>query len=45
MYLAASALIAARAKTGIGGCYGRKEVAAIKNWEMFDRASLPKEDP
>lgn len=32
----ASALIVACAKTGISGCYGGKEVTAIKNWEMFD---------
>jgi nitroreductase len=29
-------LIVACAKTGISGCYGGKEVTAIKNWEMFD---------
>jgi nitroreductase len=34
--LNASALIVACAKTGISGCYGGKEVTAIKNWEMFD---------
>jgi nitroreductase len=34
--LAASALIVACAKIGISGCYGGKEVTAIKNWEMFD---------
>lgn len=34
--LAASALIVACARTGISGCYGGKEVTAIKNWEMFD---------
>ena len=34
--LAASALIVACAETGISGCYGGKEVTAIKNWDMFD---------
>jgi nitroreductase len=34
--LTASALIVACAKTGISGCYGGKEVTAIKNWELFD---------
>ena len=34
--LGASALIVACAKTGIAGCYGGKEMTAIKNWEIFD---------
>ena len=34
--LAASALIAVCAKTGVSGCYGGKEVTKHSNWYMFD---------